>query len=427
MISRELFVIAKKENSNLMKKSTILFLCIFLFLSGFSQDRILTFSSKDSINNSPKFKGSFGANIKLNGYFDVFGGLQESETFNIGKINVFGNDDDGSLNVDMYQSQMKFESSIATENGENIYAVVEFDFWGGNGQMRLRKAYVEFDHWQIGQGWASFGDEALWPNIMEWEGPPSGVWVRTPHIKYFNSFGNPNWRYIIALDAPLTDYSRYGEVEPLLEETYQTTPDLVIGMKHEKKEWGHLRMSTIFRNINYKYNDLKDSFFGYGLSFSGMLKKEKNNFQFQGTVGKGIATYITSISGFGYDGFPTNDGLEATPSYGGWASHEHYWTPKIHTNLVLGYTRFFTNDVERFLLVYPEENEVAVLNGNINHTHNYGIVNIMYDHFKRMTYGLELNYGTKKFDVDGLVNGTPLNESKSRDAMRISFGFMFYF
>jgi hypothetical protein len=410
-----------------MKKSTLLFLCILLFVSGFSQDRILTFSSKDSINNTPRYKGSFGANIKFNGYYDVFGGLQDSETFNIGKINVFDNNDAGSLKIDMYQTQMKFESSIATENGKNIYAVVEFDFWGGNGHMRLRKAYVEFDHWQIGQGWASFGDEALWPNIMEWEGPPSGVWVRSPHIKYFNSFGNPNWRYIIALDAPIIDYNRFGEIEPLLGNAYQTTPDLVIGMKHEK-DWGHLRMSTIFRSINYKYNDKEDSFGGYGLSFSGKLKKYRNNFQFQGTIGKGIASYITSIAGFGYDGFPAKSGeMEATPSYGGWAAYEHFWTSKIHTNLVLGYTRFYTNDIERFLLVYPEENEVAVLNGDINHVHNYGIINIMYDHFKRMTYGLELNYGTKKLDFNGLVDGNSIDESKSRDAMRISFGFMFYF
>jgi len=40
---------------------------------------------------------------------------------------------------------------------------------------------------------------------------------------------------------------------------------------------------------------------------------------------------------------------------------------------------------------------------------------------------LELDYGTKKLDVEGMVNGTQLNESKSRDAMRISFGFMFFF
>lgn len=170
-------------------------ICFLIFESISAQDRILTFTSKDSIKGKAKFKGSFGANIKLNGYYDVFGGLQDSETFNIGKINVFGTDNSGSFKMDMYQTQMKFESSIVTKNGETVYAVVEFDFWGGNGSMRLRKAYVEFDHWQIGQGWASFGDEALWPNILEWEGPPSGVWVRSPHIKYFNKIGNnPNWR-----------------------------------------------------------------------------------------------------------------------------------------------------------------------------------------------------------------------------------------
>lgn len=148
----------------------------------------------------------------MNGYYDVFGGLQNSETFNIGGINVFDTDDSGSFKMDLYQTQMKFESTIMTDSGKKVYAVVEFDFWGGNGHLRLRKAYVEFEHWQIGQSWASFGDEALWPNIMEWEGPPSGIWVRSPHIKYFNTIGgNPNWRYILALDAPITDYNKYGE------------------------------------------------------------------------------------------------------------------------------------------------------------------------------------------------------------------------
>lgn len=410
-----------------MKTIFPLLILILVVQASFSQDRFLSYSSKDTVNGRPTFKASLGANIKLNGYYDVFGGLQDSETFNIGNINVFDDNDEGSLKVDMYQTQMVFEAFIITKNGKDVYTVVEFDFWGGNGHMRLRKAYVEFDNWQIGQGWASFGDEALWPNIMEWEGPPSGVWLRSPHIKYFNSFGNPNWRYIIALDAPLTDYTSFGSLEPLLEEAHQTTPDVVLGMKHEK-EWGHLRMSTIFRNINYKYNGVKDAFFGYGLSFSGKLKKERNNLQFQGTMGRGIATYITSISGFGYDGFPKITGeLEATPSYGGWASYEHYWTPKIHTNLVLGYSRFFTEDVTRFLLVVPDEPEITVVNGDFNQRHGYGIVNVMFDHFERMTYGIELDYGIKKIDASGRVNNRILDESKSRDALRISFGFMFYF
>tara|TARA_B100000809_G_scaffold111195_1_gene109809 strand:- start:28501 stop:28713 length:213 start_codon:yes stop_codon:yes gene_type:complete len=69
-----------------------------------------------------------------------------------------------------------------------------FDFWGGNDQMRLRKTYVEFDHEQIGQVWSSFGDEALWPSILELEGSPSGVWERSPGIKCFNKIDdNLNW------------------------------------------------------------------------------------------------------------------------------------------------------------------------------------------------------------------------------------------
>ncbi|WP_152287284.1 hypothetical protein [Flavicella marina] len=410
-----------------MKKIIIVVALFFVHLGVNAQERFLTIRSKDSINGAPKFKSSFGANIKLNGYFDAFGGLQDSETFNVGKINVYGTDDSNSFKMDMYQTQLKFESTILTGDGEKVYAIVEFDFWGGNGHMRLRKAYVEFDHWQIGQGWASFGDEALWPNILEWEGPPSGVWVRSPHIKYFNKIGNdPDWRYIIALDAPITDYNRFSEIDPLVGNAHQSTPDVILGLKHEKK-WGHLRASTIFRNINYKYNNEQSSFFGYGLSFSGKLKKNKNSLQFQGTVGKGITSYITSIAGFGYDGFPTVQGeLDATPSIGGWAAYEHYWTPKLHTNFVVGYTRFYTNDVARFFIVNDPQ-QIVVLNGNVNHVHTYGIVNVMYDHYERMTYGLELDYGTKSLDYNGEANGTTISDSPRRDAMRISFGLMFYF
>lgn len=411
-----------------MKKHYLFLLASFIISTSYSQDRYLTVKSKDSINGEPRFKTSLGANIKLNGYYDVYGGLQDNDTFNIGLIDAFGDDDSGSFKMDMYQTQLKFESTIMTKEGKRVDAVVEFDFWGGNGHMRLRKAYVEFDHWQIGQSWASFGDEALWPNIMEWEGPPSGIWVRSPHIKYFNTFGdNLNWRYIIALDAPIADYNRYGEIEPLLEEANQVMPDLVLGVKHEK-DWGHFRFATIFRNITYKFEGEQDNFFGYGFSFSGILRKNRNNFQYQLTAGKGISAYITSVGGFGYDGFPTSSGdFEATPAYGGWASYEHYFTDKIHANAVLGYTRYFTDDIERFLISDDTLIGEVIANGDINHVHGYGIVNVMYDPFERMTFGLELDYGIKKLEASGSLNNSVFEENKSRNAMRISFGLMFYF
>lgn len=412
-----------------MKKHYLLIFSTFLVLTSYGQVRYLTVKSKDSINGQPEFKASLGANIKLNGYYDVYGGLQNSDTFNVGAIDVFGTDDSGKFEMDMYQTQIVFDTSIMTKNGKKIEAVVEFDFWGGNGQMRLRKAYVEFDHWQIGQNWASFGDEALWPNILEWEGPPSGVWVRSPHIKYFNTIaGNPDWRYIIALDAPITDYSRYGSIEPLLEEANQVMPDVILGTKYEK-DWGHFRFATIFRNITYKLDSNNDNFLGYGFSFSGRVKARHHYFQYQLIAGKGITAYLTSVAGLGYDGFPTTGGgFDATPAYGGWASYEYHFTDKIHTNFVLGYTRFFTDDVERYVIIEDSLISDTVLNGDVNNVHGYGIVNMMYDPYERMTLGVELNYGVKKLEATGTTdNNTVFDIDKSRDAMRISFGLMFYF
>ncbi|MCO4821580.1 MAG: hypothetical protein KC469_05900 [Flavobacteriaceae bacterium] len=405
------------------------FLCLVLLISISSngQERFLTVTSKDSIDQLPRYRTSLGANLKLNGYYDVYGGLQESETFNIGSINVFGTDDTSSLNMDLYQSQIKWETQYILKNGDPVKAMVEVDFWGGNGHLRLRKAYVETKHWQIGQNWNNFGDEELWPNILEWEGPPSGVWIRTPHIKYINHFNNINWVYELSIAAPITDYSRYGELEPLVEDTYQNTPDITAALSY-RKNWGHIRFVSLLRKVNYKLDGEFDDFVGYGFGLSGIYKKNLNSFQFQITGGKGIAAYMTTISGFGYDGYPTVDGgFNATPAYGGWMSYEYFFSPKLHSNVVIGYTNFKLDNVKRFILTDDSENTDLYAEGQVNNTHYYVLFNVLYDAFERMTFGLELDYGVKELEAKGFVNNQYLDIHENRNAMRISFGFMFYF
>lgn len=410
-----------------MNKNLSIVLVLICCLSCFSQERFLQYSSKDTIKGQPKVKGSIGINLKLNGYYDVFGGLQDSETFNIGNINVFETDDSGNLKVDLYQSQINFQSAVMTEKGEKISAVVEFDFWGGNGHMRLRKAYVAFNHWLIGQSWVQFGDDELWPNIMEWEGPPSGIWVRAPQVTYFNAFNNKKWNYTLSLTAPNIDYDKYGDLEPLVEEANQTTPDFTAAIKYQQP-WGHLRLSSVFRNVNYIYDNEKRSFFGYGFAFSGIYVKDRNNFQFQLTGGEGVSTYNTSVQGFGYDGYPTSNGdFDATPSFGGWASYELFYSPKFHSTFVLGYTRYQLKDSNRFIVGYFEDEQIIVLEGDAINFHHYAIVNLMYDPFERMSFGVELDYGNKKVSYNGAINNQFIDDEQARDAMRISFGFMYAF
>lgn len=406
------------------------FLIYFLLLVPaflLSQDRYLTVSSKDSINGLPKIKGSVGANLKLNGFYDVFGGLQESETFNVGMIDVFGTDDSGSFHMDLYQTQIKLEAAYIEKGGEMVYSLVEFDFWGGNGRMRLRRAFVESRHWQIGQNWNNFGDEAIWPNIMEWEGPPSGIWLRSPHIKYSNNFKRKNWVYEISIEAPITNYISLQEIDLEVEEAYQVTPDLTFAVKNSYN-WGHIRLSSILRNVRYKQNDQIDNFLGYGLAFSGIYATErKNNLQFQLVGGKGITAYMTSISGLGYDGYTNiDDQFVSTPAYGGWISYEYFFTPRLHSNIVFGSTIYGFNDVKDFVLKGDEDMEENIVQGDFDNFHYYGILNMMYEPFPRMTIGLELDYGAKDINFSGMINGGFVEDNKARDAMRISFGFMFY-
>ena len=414
-----------------MKSIYILLLLLIFPVLSYSQlyenDRLLTVRSKDSINEKPKLKGALGVNIKLNGYFDVYGGLQNSETFNIGAINVFGTDDSSSFKMDLYQTQIFIQGDFITKKGENVKAVVEFDFWGGNGHMRLRKAYVETNHWQIGQNWNNFGDEDIWPNVMEWEGPPSGVWARSPHIKYFNTFKNEKWEYSFSLEAPVVDYIALGSLEPLVEEAYQVAPDFTAGLKFIEK-WGHLRVSSILRNVRYGFEGETNDFMGFGFTVSGIYKTEnKNNLQYQLIAGKGINAYLTSISGLGYDGFPTADGdFKATPSYGGWVSYEYFFTPKFHSNIVFGFTEYTFENMERYIVSNGAPDNILILDGDYNSEHYYGLFNFMYEPFERMTIGLELDYGIKKTEYEGLANDVFIDDKESRDAMRISFGFMFY-
>lgn len=410
-----------------MRNYTLLFITLVTYF-GYAQDRFLTVESKDSLFGQPKYRSSLGANLKLNGYFDVFGGLNDSETFNVGNIKVLEDDDLSSLNFDLYQSQIKWETSYITKKGEKIIGVVEGDFWGGNGHFRLRKAYVQSTHWQIGQNWNAFGDENLWPNIMEWEGPPSGIWIRTPHIKFFNHFGDQRWAYEISLEAPINDYVKFDELEPQLEEIDQVTPDLVLALKR-KADWGHIRLSGIFRNIRYQYQDQLNNFFGYGFSLTGIHFQNRNNFQFQLVAGQGITAYMTTLGGNGYDGYPDTTGdLSATPSVGGWTSYEYFITDRLHTNIVFGFTRFNFDGAERIIIADPTSPSETIFMGNYDQLHYYGIFNFMYDLFdQRMTVGLEMDYGVKQIKYEGLINDTYLDEQKSRDAMRISFGFMFYF
>lgn len=95
--------------------------------------------------------------------------------------------------------------------------------------------------------------------------------------------------------------------------------------------------------------------------------------------------------------------------------------------MIVSYTRYFSNRTNRLIIGIEDLEDTILVNGNIDNWHYYGILNLMYDPFERMTFGLELDYGTKNLAFKGYADDNYINDKKSRDAMRISFGIMYYF
>ncbi|PTT09501.1 hypothetical protein DBR27_06765, partial [Flavobacterium sp. HMWF030] len=111
--------------------------------------------SKDTLNGKPKVTARLMGRLKLNGMYDIKGSLSGNSSFLIHKNDVTGTDIP-AFSMDMRQSQLRFVSTIQLNNGKEIKSMLEADFEGANNtsQFRLRHAYINYDHWTVGQTWS---------------------------------------------------------------------------------------------------------------------------------------------------------------------------------------------------------------------------------------------------------------------------------
>ncbi len=208
----------------------------------------------------------------------------------------------------------------------------------------------------------------------------------------------------------LYDYSTSDAI------TYEPrrAPDFIGTLKYNMNP-GFVKVAGIYRNIGYGSKGSYKSANGYGVSamttiFAGVEKK--NNLQLQWNIGKGISDYLLSMGGSGFDGNADREDpakLSLLPMHSGYASYQHYWTPKFHTLLIGSYNRF------------DGENNTFNESGTWNTMQNlYFGGNMMFDVVPSLTVGAEFLWGKKTLEYAN-------DEKKSAPASRINFGFMYNF
>ena len=166
---------------------------------------------------------------------------------------------DGETIFSVKQSRFGFKGYFPTRLGE-LKTIFEFELYGtgadaGQTTFRLRHAWGELGQIGAGQTWSVFMDPDVFPNTIEYWGPPGMVFFRNPQIRWTPTpFEDERWHVTVALESPGSafDEGKALESDPnLLVNSWNSYPDLTSQLRFQD-EWGHVQASAIVRGLGVR-------------------------------------------------------------------------------------------------------------------------------------------------------------------------------
>ncbi|MBV8573278.1 MAG: hypothetical protein JO319_21860 [Acidobacteriaceae bacterium] len=269
------------------------------------------------------------------------------------------------------------------DTNNSVKAYLETDFLGNYDRtsLRLRQFYAQYKNILAGQTWSAFGDPDVFPDTLEFEGPPGIIGLRQPMLRYTQPLNKSN-SIGVSVEKSGTDIpfsTQYGT--PV---GSSLRPDL-IGFYRYENNHGHLYFAGISRSVggtvpNSTVPNLENHVEGYGGSLSGAWGTSKNNVVFQGIIGKGISNYYNDNFGLGSDvGFNAEGKLVATPSGSTTFGFQHYWNKLLRSTVSYGFLKI---------------NNTAQDPGTNYHFSNYATVNLIAQPSPSLLFGAEYVYGS---------------------------------
>jgi Porin subfamily len=302
------------------------------------------------------------------------------------------------------ESRLNVETRTPTAWGESR-TFIEFDMTGVNNfsqntllhvsdnlGFRLRYAYATLGGFLAGQANSNFSDPDANPEVLDFGGPvgQAGL-VRTPQIRYTIA-GPLGSAWSLSAESPDTDlitpaglveqdtngsgagtntspaapsntFSYFSNVYGIVPAgtTVGTNParvgapDLTFA-SYWSQPWGHVDFRAVGRQL--KVNDgrfIDRTYLGYGGGVSGDVKPgwfdwNKDDFQFQFTVGNAIGRYLNdSTNGAlatNYLSSPVNQAqansilFKPIMSFGANLGYQHWWLPNLRSNISFGYAYY---------------------------------------------------------------------------------------
>jgi hypothetical protein len=286
--------------------------------------------------------------------------------------------------VQAKQTRMNLDLRRPTEVGParlfiegDFFGDASFGFEPGSYRAHLRQAYGQVANIEAGYGFSGFMDNDALPDTLDFEGPGAAPFLLVANARYTWKLGE-NANLGLGFESPSTEASAETG------NSKTTMPDITLRARVEGDP-GHLQISGVYRRLGWEEpgTGAKSNADGYGLNVAGTAKTFKDDYVAGGFMwGKGIARYISDITGSGLDAVVDANGeLKALEEHGGYGAYTHYWGPKVRSTLVMGYLGM--------------NNDPAQVSTSFHHSEYYS-VNAIWNPYGSLNVGAEVLYGQNK-------------------------------
>ncbi len=310
--------------------------------------------------------------------------------------------DDGETIFSVKQTRFGVKSSTPTAMGD-LNTLFEFELYGtgsdaGQTTFRLRHAWGELGNVGAGQTWSLFMDENVFPNSIEYWGPPGMVFYRNIQLRYTFPLGDSGSRLAFALESEgtSTDPGEFRDLAPGFADNIQSRneyPDLTAQWR-VFNDYGQFQVAGILRRLGYETtgtpnNSPSDDLWGGGINLSTVFKpssllpvNDRDRIKLQAVYGEGIGFYMNDG---GIDLAPDGDEADQVELLGLVAFYDHYWNDQWSTSI--GYSMMDLDNTDQQL-------DDALSTGQ------YALANLLWTPVDNFLTGLEFQWGNRE-DNDG--------------------------
>lgn len=283
--------------------------------------------------------------MKIGGYVKMsivqsFDPVRSPDRFIVGSIPVTGDEAGVESQASLSPRQSRLNLDVRRNSALGpLRAFIEGDFAASGDTFRLRHAYGQFRKVLAGKTWSTFVDSQAVPDDIDFEGLNGRINVRQAQLRFSPSIGD-HLELAVAIEDPNPDVTGGAGLTKV--------PDLVVSLRRPLLNKWHVRSALLLRKISARPDDnpsVTGSADGWGFSASGRVNLPQlgsaDNLLFQLNYGDGIGRYINDLGSVrGQDAVfdPVTGKLETLTAFGAYASLQHWWSEKLRSTFVVGFT-----------------------------------------------------------------------------------------